>query len=574
MKTTISILLLLSCQSILSRTINSPIPPVELTSFTGQVEDSCVHLFWTTDSEFNNLGFEIERAIQIGQWQEIGFVEGNGTTNESHTYEFKDSLINVVAEKCYYRLKQIDYDGTFIYSNEIEILLQQITLRDTTNQYDYIIITVPEFVTACEPFRQHKETVRDFRTLIVDTTQIFAEFDSSATPQDNIRDFISYAGTFWKEPQPIYFLIAGTVSDVPNFPILFTFDSLYYNSDYYYSQDIYENDSTTTDFYIGRIPAKNSAELGNYFSKVIEYESNNILHSWMNNNLFLCENDPQFGFLEAAISIAEDYLPEIIRSFYIYDDSNSIYYGDKDSIYKAINERGNAIVWFYGHCSDSAFISPEYFNINDLIGLNNQAMYFLSIYVSTQHSIIDSNTNMAAKMMMMSNSGSIGSIVPVGPSFWGVGNEMRREWAERLFDHSIESLGEAFVLDSLGSVSFFGYMKKITNLWADPSLKLKYDTTVGVEQVAIETPQNFILEQNYPNPFNPTTTIKFALPIDSKVKINVYNSLGQLVETLVDKEMESGYHEVNFNASRLSQRCLFVSAAGRRLYFCKEDDFA
>lgn len=82
---------------------------------------------------------------------------------------------------------------------------QTVTLRDTTNQYDYIIITVPAFVSACEPFKQHKETVRDFRTLIVDTTQIFSEFDSSLTPQDNIRDFISYAGTFWKEPRPNYF---------------------------------------------------------------------------------------------------------------------------------------------------------------------------------------------------------------------------------------------------------------------------------------------------------------------------------------------------------------------------------
>ena len=60
---------------------------------------------------------------------------------------------------------------------------QTVTLRDTTNQYDYIIITVPEFVSACEPFKQHKETVRDFNTLIVNTTQIFTEFDSSATPQ-------------------------------------------------------------------------------------------------------------------------------------------------------------------------------------------------------------------------------------------------------------------------------------------------------------------------------------------------------------------------------------------------------
>jgi hypothetical protein len=71
-------------------------------------------------------------------------------------------------------------------------------------------------------------------------------------------------------------------------------------------------------------------------------------------------------------------------------------------------------------------------------------------------------------------------------------------------------------------------------------------------EVEVSGPTNYALYQNYPNPFNPATTIKYALPVDSRVKINVYNSLGQLVETVVDKEMESGYHEVNFNASRLS----------------------
>jgi len=166
---------------------------------------------------------------------------------------------------------------------------QPVTLRDTTNQYDYIIITVPEFVNACDPFRQHKETVRDFRTLIVDTTQIFAEFDTSATPQENIRNFISYAGTFWKEPRPKFFLIIGTVSDVPNFPIPFPSQpTIYWHSDYYYCQNIYENDSTTTDFYIGRIPCIDETEINNYFLKVMDYEINNNLYPWMNNALFIC----------------------------------------------------------------------------------------------------------------------------------------------------------------------------------------------------------------------------------------------------------------------------------------------
>ena len=137
---------------------------------------------------------------------------------------------------------------------------QTVTLRDTTNQYDYIIITVPEFVTACEPFKQHKETVRGFNTLIVDTTQVFAEFDSSDTPQDNIRDFISYAGTFWEEPTPKFFLIAGSVQFVANYniPDPLGGSTLYHQSDFYYRVSLYDNDTTTTEFYLGRIPARNT----------------------------------------------------------------------------------------------------------------------------------------------------------------------------------------------------------------------------------------------------------------------------------------------------------------------------
>jgi hypothetical protein len=128
MKIIISFLLLLSYYSTYAHTSieASPIPPVELTSFAVQLEDSYVHLFWTTAIELNNRGFAVERAIKLGQWHEIGFVEGKGTTIEPKKYEFIDALINNVAEKYYYRLKQIDYDGTFNYSEEIEISLNPI----------------------------------------------------------------------------------------------------------------------------------------------------------------------------------------------------------------------------------------------------------------------------------------------------------------------------------------------------------------------------------------------------------------------------------------------------------------
>jgi hypothetical protein len=434
---------------------------------------------------------------------------------------------------------------------------QPITLRDTTNKYDYIIITVPELINACEPFKQHKETVRGFETLIVDTTQIFAEFDSSATPQDNIRDFISYAGTFWMKPRPKYFLIAGRVIDVPNFLIQDPWTSIYYpSSDFYYSQNKYENDPTTTDFYIGRIPCRDEIELSNYFLKIIEYESDNTLLPWMNNNLFICDNNIQLGFFEFAMVISKDYLPDFIRSYFIVDDSNSVYYGNKDSIYKAINERGNSIIWF-GPNSDTFVIRPDYFNISDLSGLENADMPFLTIFVLGQSSIIDTNTNMTREMLVMNNAGSMAGIVFVGSVYWGVSRAFQVMWAQNLFNTEIQSIGEAFILDALPSSGIFGYMKKITNLWADPSLRLKYDITVDAKNDQNEFPNRLVLHQNYPNPFNPSTTIKYSIPELSFVTIKVYDVLGSEVVTLVSEEKPAGSYEIEFDATALPSGVYF-----------------
>jgi hypothetical protein len=98
--------------------------PVELTSFTANVNGQGVVLNWNTATEVNNYGFEIERTVGSGQsavvyWEKMGFVNGSGNSNSSKDYNFSDD--NIAAGKYLYRLKQIDNDGGFKYSNEIEV---------------------------------------------------------------------------------------------------------------------------------------------------------------------------------------------------------------------------------------------------------------------------------------------------------------------------------------------------------------------------------------------------------------------------------------------------------------------
>ncbi|MFZ1518851.1 MAG: T9SS type A sorting domain-containing protein [Ignavibacteriaceae bacterium] len=105
--------------------LGNSIVPVELVSFSANVSNNSVELSWITATELNNSGFEIERSSHtersrsMADWEKIGFINGNGTTSESHSYSFIDN--NLLPGKYIYRLKQIDFDGTFSYSNEVEV---------------------------------------------------------------------------------------------------------------------------------------------------------------------------------------------------------------------------------------------------------------------------------------------------------------------------------------------------------------------------------------------------------------------------------------------------------------------
>lgn len=96
--------------------------PVEYSSFTSSLNGRNVILNWSTVSELNNSGFEIERKSSGNDWKKISFVEGNGTTNNPQNYTFTD--INLNTGNYIYRLKQIDYNGNFGYhdlSHEVVI---------------------------------------------------------------------------------------------------------------------------------------------------------------------------------------------------------------------------------------------------------------------------------------------------------------------------------------------------------------------------------------------------------------------------------------------------------------------
>ena len=99
--------------------------PVELTSFIAEVHGEKVILKWSTATETNNNGFEIQRSFDGKSFAAVGFVTGHGTSTEPNNYSYIDED---QSGKVYYRLKQHDYNGTYSYSNIIYV--DAITLND------------------------------------------------------------------------------------------------------------------------------------------------------------------------------------------------------------------------------------------------------------------------------------------------------------------------------------------------------------------------------------------------------------------------------------------------------------
>ena len=106
-------------------TYNRGNTPVELSLFSALPFGNKVVLQWTTETETNNMGFEIERKYRNGDWKKIAFSKGSGTSTRKIFYGYDDYEPKAPAI-LYYRLKQIDYNGEFEYSNEVEVLLGEV----------------------------------------------------------------------------------------------------------------------------------------------------------------------------------------------------------------------------------------------------------------------------------------------------------------------------------------------------------------------------------------------------------------------------------------------------------------
>ena len=151
-------------------------------------------------------------------------------------------------------------------------------------------------------------------------------------------------------------------------------------------------------------------------------------------------------------------------------------------------------------------------------------------------------------------------------SFFSAGFSFQQDKPAIIVHKSVLSTGgEAFsdgeyrIVGTLGQ-PFMSSESNPVGFWYLASRQLN----VEVEQNSLNVPGEFQLQQNYPNPFNPTTTIEFALPKQSSITLKLFDILGREVAILVDAELESRVHKINFDGQDLASGIYFyrIHAAG------------
>ena len=137
----------------------------------------------------------------------------------------------------------------------------------------------------------------------------------------------------------------------------------------------------------------------------------------------------------------------------------------------------------------------------------------------------------------------------------GINNGTVWQTIQRLTDNSFSSVKPSVMASG----------QKVHVCWADRRTG-NYDiyykrnptgNTIGISKINTEIPEKYLLYQNYPNPFNPDTKISFSVPKTNYVTLIIYNSIGKEIETLVNKKLDAGNYDINFNASNLPSGVYF-----------------
>ncbi|TAL67237.1 MAG: T9SS type A sorting domain-containing protein [Bacteroidetes bacterium] len=425
-------------------------------------------------------------------------------------------------------------------------------LKSPSNQADYIIIYHPDFQNELSNFIQWRQS-KGLTVQAVNVNDVYLEFNDTASQEESIREFISYALNNWQEPKPQYLLLIGSAMHIPTYKIESELNIPPYNEDSVSIDEYYVTNKTDVDeimdMCIGRFPARTSDELRNMFGKTIQFEDHFNEINYNYDFLSLADSSDNGFFTFSIEHLIDNYLPGNYNIKRIYFQDTSQYKSTKSDLFSAIKE-GVSIMCFYGHANPNVWIKNGIYTSDDFdTSISSNNPFFFTAATSSQSFANPDKKSIIEKLIANYYGGAVATLAPTGLTLASLANKFIETFYNTQVNNKSLTIGKA-ILESKRSLNPNNiYIKEFT-LLGDPALKFPEKLIAGF--MGINIPSSPFNLSAYPNPFTKKINISFKSKDNSEVELMIYNLKGNVILQKSILNPVEGLQDVEINLDEIT----------------------
>ncbi len=407
-------------------------------------------------------------------------------------------------------------------------LISYAELKDKTNQVDYLMIYHQDFETEIQDFIAWRSG-KGLTVLAVDIDSIYAEFESTG-PQEEVREFISYALEYWAKPAPKYVLLVGSVHHVPSYKIESRFaDNPNLNEDSVsidgvFAYNLHEDD-TKPDVALGRFPARSPADLRNMIGKTMYFEDDFEEIAYDNDLLFLIDKEDYSIFNNISKTI-QNILPSYFRMKQLTNKTDEPGYATKVEMFDAIG-RGTVFLSTYVHANSKVWFREGYIVYDDINSYNFSRKPFIFASVATSQSFDNKdNYSMVDKLCATENGGAVATFAPCGLTYLNQSSEIINKFYESVLSDSNSTIGDnilAIQQEQISDEAKDDDLNRRFSLLGDPALKMPLDYIMSLKKKPKITEERIVIS---PNPVSDKALISIDLKKEDYVTISIFDLQG------------------------------------------------
>ncbi len=358
--------------------------------------------------------------------------------------------------------------------------LEPSTLKDATNQADYLLLAPKAFLEAAQPLLELRQS-QGLTTKAVSLEEVFAQFGHGETSPEAIKEFLEYAYQFWADPSPRYVLLLGDASYdpknylktgvkdwLPGFPVKTSF--LWTVSDPTYAA--VNGEDLLPDLALGRLSAGSVEEAQRLIQKVLAFENGG--GNFDGAAVLVADNaDVAGNFEQDANEIASTLLasrnPK--RIYYSQEGANT-----RTRIKEALDE-GASLMSYVGHGGTVIWASENIFNFQDVnaLALQPQQPLLLTLNCLNGFFHFPSLNSLGEAFVKAEGKGAIAAFSPSGLSVNDAAHRFHKALLQEVLSGRHERLGDAVLAaqKAYADSGAFRELLSIYNLFGDPALRLQ-----------------------------------------------------------------------------------------------------